>query len=69
MHLNIFSLYLLLHQDSPRQQQPAFTPCRLYAFTFDDISDSQVVVVYIYVYLLHPHTHTLSLSFCVYVVC
>ena len=23
--------------DPPRQSQPAFTPCRLYAFTFDDI--------------------------------
>jgi len=23
--------------DSPRQQTPQFTPCRLYAFTFDDI--------------------------------
>lgn len=25
--------------DPPRQSQPAFTPCRLYAFTFDDIGN------------------------------
>ena len=52
--------------DAPRQSTPAFTPCRLYAFTFDDIGNrlfashliTLSIYIYIYIYIyMYMHVH------------